>query len=81
MLIEEQLQELNKISRSRTAPAREVQRAKILLEYYQNPSISKVANKVGVVRDTVYKCIDKALEMGWEAALKDLYHTARKSQQ
>ena len=74
VLMEEQLQELNKISRSRTAPAREVQRAKILLEYYQNPSISKVANKVGVVRDTVYKCIDKALEMGWEAALKDLYH-------
>ena len=79
VLMEEQLQELNKISRSRTAPAREVQRAKILLEYYQNPSISKVANKVGVVRDTVYKCIDKALEMGWEAALKDLYHRPKES--
>jgi len=74
VLMEEQLQELNKISRSRIAPAQEIQRAKILLEYYQNPSISNAANQVGVVRDTVYKCIDKALEMGWEAALKDLYH-------
>jgi len=74
VLMDEQLQELNKISRSRTAPAQEIQRAKILLEYYQNPSISNIADKVGVARDTVYKCIDKALEMGWEAALKDLYH-------
>jgi transposase len=74
VLTEDQLQKLMGISRSRIAPAQEVQRARILLEYHENPSISKVAQKVGVVRDTVYKCIDKALEMGWESALKDLYH-------
>jgi transposase len=74
VLLENQLQELVKISRSRTAPAQEIQRAKIMLEYYEKPSISKVAKKVGVARDTVYKCIDKALQMGWETALKDLYH-------
>src|SRR3972149_263231 len=73
-LKEDQLQELNRISQSRTAPAQETQRAKILLSYYENPIISKVARTVGVVRDTVYKCIDKALEMGVEKALKDLYH-------
>jgi len=73
-LKEEQLQKLNKISRTRKAPAQEIQRAKILLSYYGNPNISKVAETVGVVRDTVYKCIDKALEMGVESALKDLYH-------
>src|SRR3990167_5831790 len=73
-LKEDQLQELNRISQSRTAPAQEIQRAKILLSYYENPIISKVARTVGVVRDTVYKCIDKALEMGVEKALKDLYH-------
>ena len=44
------------------------------MSYYGNPNISKAAQTVGVVRDTVYKCIDKALEMGVESALKDLYH-------
>ena len=73
-LKDEQLQKLNKISRTRIAPAQEIQRARILLSYYGNPNISKVAQTVGVVRDTVYKCIDKALEMGVESALKDLYH-------
>jgi len=73
-LKDDQLQTLNKISRTRISPAQEIQRARILLSYYENPNISKVAKKVGVVRDTVYKCIDKALEMGVESALKDLYH-------
>ncbi len=73
-LKDDQLQKLNKISRTRIAPAQEIQRARILLSYYGNPNISKVAQTVGVVRDTVYKCIDKALEMGVESALKDLYH-------
>lgn len=73
-LKDDQLQELNKITRTRTAPAQEIQRAKILLSYHENPNILKVAQNVGVARDTVYKCIDKALEMGVESALKDLYH-------
>lgn len=73
-LKDEQLQELNRISRTRIAPAQEIQRARILLSYYENPNISEVARKIGVTRDTVYKCVDKALEMGVESALKDLYH-------
>ena len=73
-LKDDQLQELNRIIRTRTAPAQEIQRAKILLSYHGNPNISKVAQNVEVARDTVYKCIDKALEMGVESALKDLYH-------
>jgi transposase len=73
-LNDDQLQKLNKISRTRIAPAQEIQRAMILLSYHGNPNISKVAQTVGVVRDTVYKCIDKALEMGVESALQDLYH-------
>ena len=70
----DQLQELKRISQTRTAPAQEIQRAKILLSYNETPNISEVARNAGVVRDTVYKCIDKALEMGVESALKDLYH-------
>ncbi|WKZ14394.1 MAG: IS630 family transposase [Candidatus Jettenia caeni] len=74
LLKDDQLQELNRIIRTRTSPAQEIQRAKILLSYHGNPNISKVAQDVEVARDTVYKCIDKALEMGVESALKDLYH-------
>lgn len=73
-LKDDQLQELNRITRTRIAPAQEIQRAQILLSYHENPNISKVAQNMGVARDTVYKCIDKALEMGVESALKDLYH-------
>lgn len=76
-LKEEQVKELNRISRTHIAHAQEIQRAKILLSYYENPIISEVARKVGVVRDTVYKYIDKALEMGVERALKDLYHSPK----
>ncbi len=42
-LKDDQLQNLNKISRTRISPAQEIQRAKILLSYYENPNISKVA--------------------------------------
>ncbi len=77
LLTDEELQELKRISRTRTAPVQEIQRAKILLSYYENPVISEVCRKVGVVRDTVYKCIDKALGMGVESALKDFYHRSK----
>ena len=59
---------------SRTAPVREVERARILLAYADRLPLQAIARQVGVSRPTVYKCIDKALTMGWEAGLKDLYH-------
>ncbi len=49
------------LARSRTAPVREAERAKILLAYAENRSITEVMRRVGVGRSTVYKCIDKAL--------------------
>ena len=42
-LKDDQLQELNRISRTRIAPAQEIQRAKILLSYYETANISEVA--------------------------------------
>ncbi len=53
---------------------REIQRAKILLAYSVRTPILDIAREVGVNRQTVYKCIDKALSMGWEAGLSDFYH-------
>lgn len=59
---------------SRTAPIREVERAKILLGYADGASISDLMRRVGVGRPMIYKCIDKALAAGVSAGLKDAYH-------
>jgi len=73
-LDEGQYQELLKISQSRTAPIREVQRAKILLTYANGKDISFIKKEFNVSRPTIYKCIDKALAAGIETGLKDKYH-------
>lgn len=65
---------LEKISGSRTASRREVERSKILLEYSDGIDIVQISKNVGVSRPTVYKCIGKALAMGVDAGLKDSYH-------
>ena len=68
---------LGPLARSRTAQARESERARVLLEYASAGSISAAARVAGVTRTTAYKCIDKGLAMGWEAALKDTWHRPR----
>lgn len=65
---------LNRLSQSRKAPIREIQRAKILLHYADEEPISKIQKLVNVSRPTIYKCIDKALAAGADAGLKDFYH-------
>lgn len=74
ILTDEQRQELQTTTHSRTAPVREVQRAKILLDYADRGPLATPATRTRTSRPTVYKCINKALSMGWEAGLKDLYH-------
>lgn len=76
-LDEGHLQELLKISQSRTAPIREVQRANILLNYANGKVISTIKKEFNVSRPTIYKCIDKALAAGIETGLKDKYHRAK----
>ena len=66
--------QLQKLAASRTAPFREVQRASILLSYADGIPLRRIAQEQGVTRMTVDKCIKKALSMGVEAGLKDLYH-------
>lgn len=65
---------LGGLARSRTAPVREAERAKILLAYAEERSITEVTRRVGVGGLTVCKCIDKALAHGVAAGLKDAYH-------
>lgn len=70
----EQRNKLEQISKSRTAPLRESQRAKIMLHYADGLPISQIQEQVKVSRPSIYKCIDKALAAGPDAGLKDHYH-------
>jgi len=77
MLSDENQGRLTKLAGSRTAPAREVERAKVLLRYASGVSISDIQRQVGVSRPAIYKCIDKALAAGVQAGLKDSFHSPR----
>ncbi len=70
----EQRAMLQTLSQSRTAPMREIERAKVMLSYAQGHSLSQIQRDVGVSRPTIYKCLDKALAAGVGAGLKDKYH-------
>lgn len=77
-LSDEQRSKLSGSAASRTAPVREVERAKVLLKYVQGLSISEIQRQLGVSRPMIYTCIDKALAAGVQAGLKDAYHHPRR---
>jgi transposase len=74
VLTQEQTATLKELAGSRTAPAREVERAKVLLGYASGSSITQLQRQLGVGRPMIYKCIDKALAAGVQMGLKDKYH-------
>jgi transposase len=65
---------LAELARSRTAPVREAERAKVLLKYADGASMTDIRRDVGVSRPTIYKCIDKAVAAGVLVGLKDRFH-------
>ena len=65
---------LKELSTSRTAPAREVERAKVLLGYADGISITELQRQLGFSRPMIYRCVDKALAAGVQMGLKDKYH-------
>ena len=73
-LTAEELQEIKHLAKSPSAPHRTVQRARILVHYCAGKSFTEIAALVHTSRRIVYKCVDKALEMGVEAGLKDTPH-------
>jgi transposase len=70
----EEGEQIRRLAQSQSASHREVQRARILQQYLAGASFSDIAASLRTPRRIVYKCVDKALEMGIEAALKDLPH-------
>ncbi len=74
VLTQAQTVTLKELAGSRTAPSREVERAKVLLGYAGGTSITQLQRQLGVGRPMIYKCIDKALAAGVQMGLKDKYH-------
>ena len=73
-LNDEQRSMLEELSGSRTAPVREVERAKVLLAFAQGKAPTEIQRLLGVSRPTIYKCIDKALAAGVRTGLRDRFH-------
>src|ERR1700719_935133 len=69
---EEDLAALGVIARSRTEPARRVERARMLLAYRDNASFLATGQAIGVHHQTVQRCVERALAYGAMAALDDL---------
>src|SRR6266536_760729 len=74
VLSDEDRAELEQLSRSRTLPHREAQRAAIILGYYAGESIASIGRRLRMTRLSVSKWVAKALAVGPMAALKDSYH-------
>ncbi len=74
---EEDLVALRAIARSRTESASRVERARMLLAYWEDPSFFAVGRMMGVHHQTVQRCIERALACGPLAALNDLPRPGR----
>jgi len=74
VLTQEQRAMLKELAGSRTEPAREVERAKVLMGYADGETITELQRRLGIGRPMIYKCIDKALAAGVQMGLKDKYH-------
>ena len=73
-------EELTVVSHSRSEPVSRVQRAQMLLAYASDETISSIARRLRTNRPKVERCVDKALQFGVKAAMKDLPRAGRKAQ-
>jgi len=79
-LTSEELDQLQQLRRSKSAPLREVQRAHVLVRYQAGETVAGIARAVGLTRVSVAKWIDRGLAIGAMAAMKDAYHRPREPQ-
>jgi len=64
-------------ARSRTAPARAVARARVLVPYADGTSCPAIARTLGIPLPTVMRCVKKALALGPRRAVEDLPRAGR----
>src|SRR5712672_1304162 len=67
----EDLARLKSIARSRAEPAIQVERARMLLAYRDDPSFFAVARAFGTHHQTVQRCVERAVAYGPLVALDD----------
>ena len=80
ILTSDEKKDLDELSRrSRTAAVRDVQRAQILLRYHAGETVSQIGRALKTTRKSVLKWIDKALQMGVKAGMKDTPHKPREA--
>src|ERR1700732_4996985 len=65
------VENLRSIAQARTEPASRVQRARILLSYWRQPSFFAVGQTLGVHHQTVQRCVERAAVEGPIVALDD----------
>ena len=68
---ETDLEKLRLIARSRTEAASRVERARILLGYWENSSFFAVGQALGLHHQTVQRCVERAVAEDPMAALDD----------
>src|SRR5271154_233306 len=68
---EQELADLERVSRSRAEPASHVQRARILVGCRQTPSLYVTGRAIGVTHQTVERWLRRARDLGVKAALDD----------
>jgi transposase len=79
VLTVEEKEFLNQLRQSRTAAVRDVQRAQILWRYHAGETVTQIARALKTTRNSVVKWIDKALQMGVVAGLRDTPHKPREA--
>lgn len=78
-LLEGEQYKLDQLRNSKTAAARDVFRAQIMSRYHAGETVSEIARALKTTRASVLKWVDKALQMGVEAGLKDTPHKPREA--
>ncbi len=79
VLTVEEKEHLDQLRQSRTAAVRDVQRAQILFRYQAGETVTQIARALKTTRQSVLKWIDKALQMGVKAGIKDTPHKPREA--
>ena len=79
VLTAEEKEFLNELRQSRTAAVREVERAQVLWRSQSGEKVSEIARAMNMTRKSVLKWIDKALQMGVKAGIKDTPHKPREA--
>ena len=78
-MLEEEQYLLDQLRNSKTAAARDVFRAQIMSRYHAGETVSEIARALRTTRASVLKWVDRALQMGVAAGMKDTPHRPREA--